>query len=131
MTFGKVVGPYRRLSPKLIMDPVTVATAIDREICLGLLSGATFGRIALNVAGGPRIVPVRFAVHRGRISAHMQGRVDIGDALDDAEVALQADGFDDETQLVWSVHVVGRVTARHDSGFAITPTMIEGEWLAF
>lgn len=34
-----------------------------------------------------------------------------------------------DTQQVWSVHVVGRVTARCESGFAINPSVIEGEWL--
>ena len=76
-----------------------------------------------------RIVPVRLAVHRGRISARIQGHADIGDGLDDAIVAFQADGYDDDTQQVWSVHVVGRVTARCESGFAINPSVIEGEWL--
>ncbi len=108
---------------------MTVATDIDREAWLGLLGGATFGRVALGIHALPRIVPVRFAVHRGRISAHLQGTVDIGDALDDAVVALQADGYDDETNQVWSVHLIGRVTARYQSGFTINPSVIEGEWL--
>jgi uncharacterized protein len=106
-----------------------VATEIDEDTCLGLLSGITFGRVALSVRALPRIVPVRFAVHRGRISTHMQGAADIGNGLDDAVVALQADGYDDDTQQVWSVHVVGRVIDRYESGFAIDPSVIEGEWM--
>jgi nitroimidazol reductase NimA-like FMN-containing flavoprotein (pyridoxamine 5'-phosphate oxidase superfamily) len=104
---------------------------IERDACLGLLSDATFGRIALTVDDLPRIVPVRFAVHRGRITAHVQGADEVAKALDAAVVSFQADGYDNEIQAVWSVHVVGRVTARHDSAFVISPDVVEGQWLPF
>ena len=105
--------------------------SIDQEACLQLLSGATFGRVALNVGALPRIVPVRFNVHRGRIHASTQLAAELGDALDGSVVALQADGYDDRIQQVWNVHVVGRVTAAYEREFVITPGIIEGEWLPF
>ena len=46
-------------------------------------------------------------------------------------VGFQADGYDNDIQQVWSVHVVGRVTARHDSAFVISPDVVEGQWLPF
>lgn len=105
-------------------------TAIDEDTCMDLLSGVVFGRVALSIHALPRIVPVRFAVHRGRICAHVQGTVDLSEALDGAVVALQADGYDDRAEQVWTVHLVGRVTARYDTGFVITPSLTEGEWLS-
>jgi hypothetical protein len=107
------------------------AVAIDQQACLDLLSGATFGRVALNIAALPRIVPVRFDVHRGRIHASTQVELALGPALDGTVVALQADGYDDVTQQVWNVHVVGRVTAAYEREFVITPGIIDGEWLSF
>jgi len=109
---------------------VSVVTDIDRETCLELLSRVTFGRVALSVHAMPRIVSVILAVHRGGITAHMQGAAEVGDGLDGSIVALQADGFDDASQEVWSVHVIGRVIARYESGFVIDPSVIEGERLA-
>lgn len=111
------------------MTAMVVQTLIDEDTCLGLLAGATFGRVSLNVRAMPRIVPVRFGVHRRRLNAHLQCDEELSDALDGAVVALQADGFDDRTQQVWSVHVVGRVLARCGPDFVIDPTVLEGVWL--
>jgi len=108
---------------------MAVQTRIDEDLCLGLLTEATFGRVCLNVRAMPRIVPIRFTVHRRRINAHLQCDDDLAEALDGAVVALQADGFDDQSQQVWSVHVVGRVLARCDADFVVDPTVIEGAWL--
>ena len=105
------------------------AVTIDQAACLQLLSGATFGRVALNLLALPRIVPVRFNVHRGRIHASTQGAVELGDALNGSVVALQADGYDEVTQQAWNVHVVGRVTAAYEREFVISPGIIDGEWL--
>jgi nitroimidazol reductase NimA-like FMN-containing flavoprotein (pyridoxamine 5'-phosphate oxidase superfamily) len=108
-----------------------VGAVIERDACLGLLSGATFGRMALTVDALPRIVPVRFAVHRDRINAYVHGADEVAKALDAAVVAFQADGYDNDIHQVWSVHVVGRVTAHHDSAFVISPDLVEGQWLPF
>ena len=97
------------------------AVTIDQEACLQLLSGATFGRVALNLLALPRIIPVRFNVHRGRIHASTQGAVEVGDALNGSVVALQADGYDEVTQQAWNVHVVGRVTAAYEAGSSSAP----------
>jgi uncharacterized protein len=105
--------------------------AIDQDACLRLLSSATFGRVALSVRALPRIVPVRLDICRGQIRVSTQGSAELGDTLDGAVVALQAEGYDDDTQQVWSVHVVGRVTAPHGIGFVISPGIIEGEWVPF
>ena len=107
------------------------AVAIEQEACLQLLSGVTFGRVALNLQALPRIVPVRFDVHRGRIHASAQGAAELGGALDGAVVALQADGYDEVTRRMWNVHLVGRVTAAYERDFVITPAIIDGEWLPF
>jgi hypothetical protein len=107
------------------------AVIIDQEACLQLLSAATFGRVALSLRALPRIVPVRFDVHRGQIRAAAQGALALDGAHDGAVVALQADGYDDGTQQVWNVHVIGRLSDCHDRGFVIRPGIIEGEWLRF
>ena len=56
------------------------------------------------------------------------GRFRLGDALNGAVVALQADGYDEVTRQVWNVHVVGRVTAAFEGKFVISPGIIDGEW---
>src|SRR5579871_5495672 len=104
-------------------------TTVDEDVCLGLLSTATFGRVSLSARAMPRIVPVRFSVNRRRITAHLQCNEDLGEALDGAVVALQADGFDERTQQVWSVHAIGRVLARSGSDFVVDPTVLEASWL--
>ena len=103
---------------------------LDQEACLELLNSATFGRVALNVRALPRVVPVRLHVHRGQIHVSAEGALDLGDARDGAVVALQADGYDDRTEQMWNVHVVGRVTDPHDRGFVVSPGIVEGEWSA-
>jgi hypothetical protein len=111
---------------------MALATKIDEGACLGLLTGATFGRVALSAGAGaaPRIVPVSFSVHpRGRISAHLQCDGDLAEALDGADVAFQADGFDHQTHQVWNVHIVGRIVARAGSDFVLEPGAVEGGWL--
>jgi len=107
-----------------------LTTPIDTDMCLGLLSSAMFGRVALNARALPRIVPVKLAVQGRRINAEMECDQHLGGALDDAVVALQADGTDARLAQAWSVHVVGRVTDRSGSAFVIDPVVIEGHWLA-
>jgi len=110
---------------------VTVAAEIDTETCLGLLGGATFGRVALSVHAMPRIVPVSFTARRGRISLSLRSDTDLADPLSDATVvAFQADGYDDEARRGWSVHVVGRITGSGNGTATIDPSVIEGTWLA-
>ena len=78
---------------------MTVAADIDAETCLGLLSGATVGRVALSVHAMPRIVPVSFTARLGRISLSLQSDTELADPLNDATVvAFQADGYDNEAQ---------------------------------
>jgi hypothetical protein len=103
------------------------AITIDQEACLGLLSGAALGRVALSVHALPRIVPVRLAIHQGRITAYPRGTGEPEDTWAGV-VALQADGHDDVAQQGWSVHIIGRVVARSESGFVIDPGVIEGAW---
>ena len=107
--------------------PVT----IDQDACLHLLSGAKFGRVALNLRALPRIVPVRIDVHRGQIHASVQGALELGEAFDGAVVALQADGYDEGTKQMWNVHVIGRVSDCRGRDFVISPGIIDGEWLPF
>jgi hypothetical protein len=107
---------------------MTGAIAIDQEACVGLLSGAALGRVALSVHALPRIVPVRLAVHHGRITVHPQGLGEVEDAWAGV-VALQADGYDDVAEQAWSVHIIGRVAAWSESEFVIDPGVIDREWL--
>lgn len=101
-------------------------TDIDQDDCVALLSTATFGHIALSVRAMPRISPVQFTVSHGRVLAHLQcDRDDVGAALDNAVVALQADGLDGHGQM-WSVHVVGRVRSRFGPEFEVEPVMVSG-----
>ena len=82
---------------------------LDRAACLAALSTGGIGRIAVNAAALPLILPVRFVLADERIVV----RVGQGSTLDiatrDSVVAFEADGSTPGHD--WSVSLVG--VARH------------------
>src|ERR1700730_14753895 len=106
-------------------------TKLDEEYCWALLSGGSFGRIALNVDATPVIVPVRYTVGHRTLRVRPAETAGLDDAVLTGVVAFQADGLDDDTHRAWSVHAVGRVIGHDVSRFEVHPTVIEGRWLTF
>jgi len=109
---------------------MATASEMGEEACLGLLAGATSGRIGYSARALPRITPVGLSLEpSGCIRAHLQRDEDKAGPIDGAIVAVEADGMDDEVQRAWSVHVVGRVTRRSGPDLFIEPGVIDGGWL--
>jgi len=111
------------------MEPTR--TGLDQDFCWALLTSGSFGRVALNARAMPVIVPVRYTVGHGRVRVRPPEDAGIDEALAGSVVAFQADGFDDDAERAWSVHVVGRVAGHDGSGFEIVPSVVEGCWLTF
>lgn len=82
---------------------------LDVDTCLQLLERHRVGRIAVNDADGPIVVPVNYLLDRGSVVI----RSDPGTKLDATDrrdrAAFEIDGIDEERQLGWSVLVRGRL----------------------
>lgn len=76
--------------------------------CWELLRGNEVGRLAVLVDDHPDIFPINYVVDRGTIVFRSAAGTKVTAALSDAPVALEADGFDPETDRVWSVVLKGQ-----------------------
>src|SRR6266508_6726566 len=82
---------------------------------LGRFAAAPVARLATAPAGGPRLVPVTFAGHQGRVVWAVdevkpkRGRDlrRIRDLEADPRVALLADHYDDDWSRLWGVELQG------------------------
>ena len=105
--------------------------------CLVPLSRTNIGRLGLVTGPLPFVYPVRYGVERGRIVFGVSFN-EVAAAVDDAVVALQADGFGEDEGCHGTVlaigpasalgPVAGDVTPRRRS-FCLQPKMISGHWL--
>ena len=109
--------------------------------CLSLLARSSIGRVGLVIGPLPFVYPVRYDMSNGHILFGLS--IDqVATAIDDAVVALQADGFDEDRGRRWTVLAIGPATAveptwegaaghlhpdRHT--FRLRPKMISGHWL--
>jgi len=104
-----------------------VIADIDSDECMALLNTASFGHVALCLRVLPHIAPVHVNVTGGRVLAQLACDDDeVGRALTNAVVALQADGTDGDGH-IWSVHVVGRVRSCFGAEFEVEPVMVRGQ----
>jgi hypothetical protein len=112
---------------------------IDR--CFSLLARTSIGRVGLVIGPLPFIYPVRYEMSGGHVLFGLS--IDqVATAIDDAVVALQADGYDEDEGSQWTVLAIGPTTSveklsetvpghlrseRH--AFRLRPKMISGHWL--
>jgi hypothetical protein len=82
---------------------------LDRAGCFRVLGEGGIGRIAINAAALPLILPVRFAIDDERVVFCVGQGSTLDQATRDAVVAFEADGS--EVGRDWSVSLVG--IARH------------------
>jgi nitroimidazol reductase NimA-like FMN-containing flavoprotein (pyridoxamine 5'-phosphate oxidase superfamily) len=82
---------------------------LDRAGCLGVLATGGIGRVAVNAAALPLILPVRFALDDERVVFCVGQGSTLDQATRDAVVGFEADGPDLDAD--WSVSLVG--VARH------------------
>lgn len=87
---------------------------MTRAACEDRLASTSLGRIAVQVAGDPLIVPVVYRYHRGAVVF----RTAAGEKLDvismNAPAAFQIDDWDVEAHTGWSVLVRGRTEPVYD-----------------
>jgi nitroimidazol reductase NimA-like FMN-containing flavoprotein (pyridoxamine 5'-phosphate oxidase superfamily) len=82
---------------------------LDRTGCFRVLAAGGIGRIAVNAAALPLILPVRFALDDERVVFCVGQGSTLDQATRDAVVGFEADGPDLDAD--WSVSLVG--VARH------------------
>ncbi|MBJ2119807.1 pyridoxamine 5'-phosphate oxidase family protein [Arthrobacter sp. MSA 4-2] len=93
------------------MEPAAEQTEVlTADECWRLLRTTSVARLALCVEGQPEIFPVNFQVDHGTVVFRTSEGTKARAAIDEAPIAVQADGLDDSGTKAWSVVVKG--TAR-------------------
>lgn len=85
-----------------------IPVELAAEECLDLLRSRVVGRVALVTPGGPRIVPVNYAVHEDAIVFRTAPYSELGTYGWDTELAFEVDQLDEERHSGWSVVALGR-----------------------
>jgi nitroimidazol reductase NimA-like FMN-containing flavoprotein (pyridoxamine 5'-phosphate oxidase superfamily) len=80
---------------------------LDRHDCLGLLAGATIGRLGLCIGALPVVLPVNFVLTDAGIVIRTQPGTKLDAATANAVVAFEVDDFDPMYHAGWSVAVTG------------------------
>ncbi|MGH8791622.1 MAG: pyridoxamine 5'-phosphate oxidase family protein [Stackebrandtia sp.] len=75
--------------------------------CLDLLGKACIGRVAVTDRALPAILPVNFRMHDGTIVLRTSLGSTLSTSMRKSVVAFEVDDYDDETNIGWSVMVVG------------------------
>jgi uncharacterized protein len=107
---------------------------IPREECLALLATEEVGRLAVNWATGPLVVPVNFVLD-GETIVFRSGPGTKLRALAGRPVGFQVDHFDGARRVGWSVLARGRareVSARQYEGLPVDPWVPDDKahWVA-
>jgi uncharacterized protein len=79
--------------------------------CLDLLSGGVVGRVAFSTRGGPRIVPVNYAMCDDGIVFRTSPYSELGSHGPGSEAAFEIDHLEYDRQQGWSVVALGRLEA--------------------
>lgn len=79
--------------------------------CVDLLSGGVIGRIALTTPGGPRILPVNYAVNDGAVVIRTSPYSELATYGPRNQAAFEIDHFDYDRHQGWSVVALGRLEA--------------------
>jgi nitroimidazol reductase NimA-like FMN-containing flavoprotein (pyridoxamine 5'-phosphate oxidase superfamily) len=80
---------------------------LPREACLQLLAAAHIGRVALNMAAMPVVLPVNFALFEGDIVIRTGPGSKLSAAIKNAVVGFEVDDVDPLYHTGWSVLVCG------------------------
>ena len=90
-------------------DDESTVDELSESACWTLLRTASVGRLAVWVQDHPDIFPINYAVDHGTVVFRSGTGTKVSAALSDSPVALEADGYDEETTEAWSVVVKGNV----------------------
>lgn len=83
--------------------------ALDAHACWTLLRSAEVGRLAVSVAEHPDIFPINFVVDHGTVVFRTSDGTKLAAALEQRQVAFEADGYDPDAGDAWSVVIKGQV----------------------
>ncbi len=83
--------------------------SLTEEQCWELLAGQQVGRLAVNDAHGPVILPVNYVVHAGTVVIRSDPGTKRAAAVHSLPAAFEVDHVDDHRRLGWSVLVRGRL----------------------
>ena len=89
-------------------DEESTVDELSENACWALLRTASIGRLAVWVEDHPDIFPINYAVDHGTVVFRSGVGTKVSAALSDSPVAMEADGYDEETAEAWSVVVQGR-----------------------
>jgi nitroimidazol reductase NimA-like FMN-containing flavoprotein (pyridoxamine 5'-phosphate oxidase superfamily) len=87
---------------------------LHRDECVKLLTGSSFGRLAVTVGALPAIFPVNYLVEGDRILVRTGEGTKLDAAMRDAVVAFEVDSVDALEHGGWSVCVTGRSSKIRD-----------------
>ena len=88
-------------------DVESTVEALSDSACWALLRTTGVGRLAVWVDDHPDIFPINYAVDHGTVVFRSSAGTKIAAALSDSPVAVEADGYDAETEKAWSVVIKG------------------------
>jgi len=86
-------------------DEKSTVEELSESACWALLRTTSVGRLAVWVDDHPDIFPINFAVDHGTVVFRSGVGTKVFAALSDYPVALEADGYDEQTSEAWSVVV--------------------------
>ncbi|WP_159616651.1 pyridoxamine 5'-phosphate oxidase family protein [Arthrobacter zhaoguopingii] len=90
------------------MEPAAEQTEVlSADECWRLLRTASVARLALCVEGRPEIFPVNIQVDHGTVVFRTSEGTKARAAIDEAPIAVEADGLDDGGRKAWSVVIKG------------------------
>jgi nitroimidazol reductase NimA-like FMN-containing flavoprotein (pyridoxamine 5'-phosphate oxidase superfamily) len=89
---------------------------LDRDECLALLAGVSFGRVGLSMAALPVVLPVNFRLVDDQIVFSTAAGSKLRAATDHAVIAFEADHIDPLDHAGWSVLATGMARAVTDPG---------------
>jgi nitroimidazol reductase NimA-like FMN-containing flavoprotein (pyridoxamine 5'-phosphate oxidase superfamily) len=90
-------------------DERSTVDELSESACWARLRTTSVGRLAVWVEDHPDIFPINFTVDHGTVVFRSGAGTKVSAALSDSPVALEADGYDQETAEAWSVVVKGNV----------------------
>ncbi|MCU0279661.1 MAG: pyridoxamine 5'-phosphate oxidase family protein [Candidatus Nanopelagicales bacterium] len=84
---------------------------LTEEQCWERLTSNQIGRLAVVVAGRPDIFPINYVIHEGEIYFKTAEGSKLAAVMTHHEVAFEIDGYDEDTNLAWSVVLGGMARA--------------------
>ena len=102
---------------KTFLSQGDVLDALNEAECRALLATATFGRVGVTSGGLPVIFPVRYVFAGETITFRTAGGTKLRAAANGDVLAFEVDHFDPDTNVGWSVLVLGRavvLTTEHE-----------------